>query len=183
MPKKIVEREIIDEDSELSGSEHSITNTEPTPPPINKKPNKKEKSNKKEKVGTEKIKEVLKELDKEESNINKTELNKKLRTVNATNARIENKREKDIQAEVDRRLQKQKEKEEEKQKLKESFENEVEAVINKMISRNTQQEEQPEKPKRRLEPKTPKPKPAPKQEYQEQEEEINPYRLYKNLFM
>lgn len=176
MPRKIVEREIIDEDSELSGSEHSITNTEPTPPPTNKK------SIKKQKVGTEKIKQVLKELDKEETNLNKTELNKKLRTVNATKARIENKREKDIQSEVDKRLQKQKEKEEEHKKLKQSFETEVEAVINKIIKRNTPEEEPEEKPKRRLEPKTPKPKPVPRQEYEEPEE-INPYRLYKNLFM
>ena len=44
MPKKIIEREIIDEYTDLSGSEHSIINTEPTPPPTNKKSNKKEKN-------------------------------------------------------------------------------------------------------------------------------------------
>jgi len=164
MPKKIIEREIIDEDTDLSGSEHSITNTEPTPPPTNKKG-----------------------LKNKEENINKTEMNKKLRTINATKARVENKREKDIQLEVDKRLQKQKEKEEEKQKLKQSFENEVEAVINKIISRNKSIEDQSEKPepktpKPKPEPKTPKPKPEPKPK-PKYEEDINPYRLYKNLFM
>ena len=72
MPKKIIEREIIDEDTDLSGSEHSILNTEPTPPPTNKKG-----------------------LKNKEENINKTEMNKKLRTINATKARVENKREKE----------------------------------------------------------------------------------------
>jgi len=178
MPRKIVEREIIDEDSELSGSEHSITNTEPTPPPTNKK-----------------VKNNKKETNKKETNIEKndnieipqTELNKKLRTVNATKARIENKREKEIQSEVEKRLQMQKQKEDEHKKLKQSFETEVEAVINKIISRNAPQEEQVEKPQRRLEPKTPKPKPErkPKPVYnpEPEPEEINPYRLYKNLFM
>lgn len=173
MPRKIVEREIIDEDSELSGSEHSITNTEPTPPPTNKKV-----KNNKKKTNIEKNDNI---------EIPQTELNKKLRTVNATKARIENKREKDIELEVEKRLQKQKEKEDEHKKLKQSFETEVEAVINKIISRNTPQEEQPEKPQRRLEPKTPKPKPErkPKPVYnpEPEQEDINPYRLYKNLFM
>jgi hypothetical protein len=167
MPRKIVEREIIDEDSELSGSEHSITNTEPTPPPTNQNILKPKKD-----------KQLI-------------EINKKLRTANATAARIKNKKEKEIQLGIEQRLNEQRQKEEEQKKLKMSFENEVSSIVNKILSKSTPQTEtvKPVKePKPVKTSKTQKPKKQQIEDHQEYEQEhpkddLQAYKLYRNLFM
>lgn len=164
MPKKIIEREIIDEDSELSGSEHSVKDTEPTPS--------QPKSKTKPKINPEAIKEI----------------NKKLRTINATNTRVKQAKEKQIQIEVDQRLKEEKRKQEDNQKMRRNFTNDVESIVmkmmNKTISRDEPIEEKPQpkqkvkaQPRQRAQPK------APVEEQPEEYENYNSMGIYRNLFM
>jgi hypothetical protein len=164
MPKKIIEREIIDEDSELSGSEHSVKNTEPTPP--------EPKSKTKQKLNPEAIKEI----------------NKKLRTINATNTRVKQAKEKQIQIEVEERLKQERKKQEDNQKMRKNFENDVESIVMRMINNKISTDEPIEEkpvPKQKVKPQPKqrvKPR-APIEEQPEENENMNAMRMYRNLFM
>lgn len=167
MPKKIIEREIIDEDSELSGSEHSVKDTEPTPSEPKPK-----RGQAKPKINPEAIKEI----------------NKKLRTINATNTRVKQAKEKQIQIEVDQRLKEEKRKQEDNQKMRRNFETDVESIVMRMMNNKISIEEpKEEKPvptqKVKAQPRQRAKSRAPIENQPKEDENYNAMRMYRNLFM
>lgn len=171
MPKKIIEREIVDDDLSLDGSEHDIEDTEVEPKNVIKPKNFTRLGENKQ----VKIKEPKSKSKKEKSleELVAIELNKRNRTANATKAKVERYDQNLIEKKVQERLQEV----ERKKNEKKQFESMVEQTVARFLSQSQPQQQYQEEPKPRRQSK-PKPKAKappkqkavrqPKQEQQEQ---------------
>jgi len=135
MPKKIIERTIIDEDDSLDGSENEYTEVEQEPKPQPK----------------QQLKQQLKQLPKPKSKSKKErtleeemqiEENKKNRVVNATKARLAKLEENRINNAVNQKLLEEKRKIREHKEMQKKFELSVETVVDRIMKMKFQPEEQ-----------------------------------------
>jgi hypothetical protein len=117
MPKKIIERTVIDEDDSIEGSEHEYHSE----PEIKPQPKTKSKTKTKPK----------KERNEEEEK--QVEENKKKRVENATKARLAKLEEDKINNAVKQRLADEKRKIKEHQELQKNFELSVESVVDRLM--------------------------------------------------
>jgi hypothetical protein len=180
--KKIIEREIIDDDESLDGEE--IEYKEPTP---------------KEDIKTKPKTKTIKRSPEEEQKIKE---NKSNRIKKANEIRLAKVDEARLEAKIKERLEIKSKKEEENKKLKESFERQVKEQVDKILKSkkskpikamkkdiiDTEVRSDIESEEEVIQPKTKSKKPAPRQKVQKektpkQDDPLESLRLYKNLFM